>query len=114
MYGYTTEQLRKKLKASIILGAVLALVFTALSFFDLQSSNALTGAEMLKSTGALALLLIGIFLGVSWTILSLTLNFKKILKGYIYPVPIISACIEMIKGQIMAIKVIIFLIKNKK
>lgn len=113
MYGYTTEQLRKKLKVSIILGAIFAFIFTALSYFSLQSSNAFTGGEMLKSTGALTLLLIGIFLGISWTILSLTLNFKKILKGYIFPVPVISACIEMIKGQIMAIKVIIFLIKNK-
>lgn len=114
MYGYTQEQLQKKLKISIIIGALLAFVFAALGLFEAKNSDAFTAGEMLKSIGALAVLIIAQFLGVSWTIMSLTLNFKKILKGCILPVPILSACIEMVKGQIMAIKVIIFLIKNKK
>lgn len=99
MYGYTTEQLQKKLKISIIIGTLLAFVFAALGLFEAKNSDAFTGGEMLKSIGTLTALLIGQFLGVSWTIMSLTLNFKKCLKAVFFLFPFFPGALKWLKGR---------------
>lgn len=115
MYGYTVEQLKRKMKASTIIAALAAVILTVVMLF-LDSSRDLdvsTISEVLKMILMLAGYIIGMFLAWAWALMAYALNIKKILKGIFIPIPILSACIEIVKGQIMAIKVIIFLIKNK-
>lgn len=115
MYGYTLEQLKRKLKVSIIIGAIASICFSvSLIFFSSSGLGISTINDTFKLVLYLIGYIIGMFLGISWAVMAYALNLKKILKGIIFPIPILSACIEVIKGQIMAIKVIIFIIKNKK
>lgn len=45
--------------------------------------------------------------------LGLSFNWKKFLRGYLFPIPILSAFIEWIKSFIYGIKAIIAIVKKK-
>lgn len=47
-------------------------------------------------------------------IMSLILNFKQIMWGYIRPIPLLSACIEYFKGIFWSIKALIWALRQPK
>lgn len=106
MKEYTREQLLKRFKICSILGIFFALV---MSIGPLVIAGDFSIGVLLMYAGIFLVMFICypiIFLGLSF-------NWKKFLKGYILPIPILSAFIEYIKSIVYGIKAVIAIIKKK-
>lgn len=106
MKEYTRAQLIKLLKASI----VLSIPFIILYFVSMFS----TSDD--KSISSILPYMLGAVIGspfVPFVMMGFLMNFKKILIGFIAPIPILSYFIEWFKGVVWAVKGIIFIIKTK-
>lgn len=89
MYGYTSKQIKVKAAISLALGVVLAIYAI---FF--QESGAVNGSQ-------LALYFVSPVV-LTWGVFGFLINWRKILKGIIMPIPLISYLVESFKGLYMA------------
>lgn len=109
MKTYTREQLLKRLKISIVLGVILALITVV----------ATVGLAIVAGEGTVIDVIFGAGMGVFCALIftlnffGLSFNFRKFLLGYIAPIPILSAVIENLKAYIYAVKGIMVIIKHE-
>ncbi len=107
MYGLNAQQLMKRLKISAVIGAIIEAVLLGITFWTIATETGFTSESI-------ALFAVPLLSGIlfTWEIMAIILNWKKILKGIIAPIPFISFLIEYFKAYIMAAKAIIFALKN--
>lgn len=107
MYGLTVKQILKRLKISAIFGIICEVIMLCLVFYAITQEGLKADFVSVLATVLFSGLLF------TWEAMCFILNWKKILKGILLPVPFISMIIETFKGYIMAIKAIVFALKNK-
>lgn len=93
----------KQMKIKYFCGVILTIIFVAALF--------LSGGGDIKT-----LFLLCSFCMVIYPIefLGFVLNFIPIIKGLIYPIPIVSCFVELFKSLIMGFKAFVWLIRNWK
>ena len=89
MYGYTSKQI--KVKAVISLAAGVAFAIYAIFFQESGTADVSHLALYFVSPVVLA-----------WGVLGFLIDWRKILKGIIMPIPLISYLVESFKGLFMA------------
>lgn len=100
MYGNSVKQMKVK----FIISAVLGVIFTFFSCLVGLSDN-------MDLFSILGLLAFGVLI-MPVQFLGCILNFKPMLKGMFFPIPVLSSFIEFLKGYVMGFKAIIWVIKN--
>ena len=109
MYGNTIKELWLKLKISLVLAVVGTVVMVV--------SNAVNGTFGIANIGdlleQLGLIVISPIL-MTIAIYGLILNYRKVFKGIVSPIPIVSMIVEYVKGFFMSIKAFVYLIKNRE
>lgn len=109
MKVYTREQLIKRLKISVVLSVIFALISTA----------AMVGLAVLAGEATVAGIMFGAVTFVFETVvysaqfLGLTFNFRKFILGIIAPIPVVSMVIEGLKAYYYAAKALIVIFKQK-
>jgi len=102
LYGLTKAQM----KTRFIIAEIIGCLFICIPV-----------VALIARSGSVGALLVGVILIVafgSFPIMSFILNWRKIFKGIILPIPIVSYCIEYIKGIFMAFGAFFWMLSNKE
>ncbi len=109
MYGNSIKQLWTKLKLSLILAIALT-IFMVITNIVNESFDITNIGDLLEQLALIVaspvLMTIGVY--------GLILNYRKIFRGIIAPIPFVSMIIEYFKGFFMSIAAFVYLIKNRK
>lgn len=110
MKVYSRETLVKRLKICMVLGAIVAVLTTVITFV----APLFLGLEEF-TIGALLICVYGILCApvYAFSFLSMSFNFGKIMLGMIAPVPIVSMFIETFKSLYYGVKAIIVIVKKR-
>lgn len=102
MKTFTRKKLTTMFIISVVIGiaAIIALI--------------IVGGLMEESIGMALILLVAAVIVFPFEIMGFLLNWKKILIGFIAPIPIVSYLIEWLKGTIYAVKAFISILKKQE
>lgn len=102
MYGLTAKQIKTRGIISVVLAVVLLIGVIITGRESIQLSNMNNVVQVLASP-----------LLIAWQFFAILLNWKKMLKGFIAPIPVISYCIETIKAMfVMVPKALFWALRN--
>lgn len=114
MYGLTVEQILKRLKISAICGIIFGIGLLCASLFALVTSGGTPDSNItIKEVILIFPMSILYSIILVWELMAYIINWKKILKGILLPIPFISMIIETFKGYVMAAKAIVYALKNR-
>ena len=96
MYGLTATQIKTRGIISVVLAVILSIIAVI----------AEKGVHLSSAGDAVYLLLVPLIL--AWEFFAILINWKKMLKGFIAPIPVISYCIETIKALFVMVPKALF------
>lgn len=110
MKVYTREALIKRFKVCMVLGVILDIV-VIIANIALPIVAGVDIPVIVLLVSALSLVICAPIFAVCF--LGMSFNFKKILIGFIAPIPILSYCIECFKAIYYGIKAVIVIVKKQ-